>query len=148
MFSQKLRSFSFAVISLVLLSIFFFLLLNFLAHRPSVQKLLIETLSDATGYDIHTQKIRVNLWGGIGVSVRGLEAKSRQGPEKISASVLRVILNARHLLRGRIVPIKLHLYRTKIETALVEGNTPLNLHETFLQKGITGLWIPGLNPSP
>ncbi|MFH0845031.1 MAG: hypothetical protein V1930_06100 [Pseudomonadota bacterium] len=85
----------------------------------------------------------MNLWGGIGVSVRGLEAKSRQGPEKITASVLRIILNARQLLRGRVVPIKLYLYRAKIDTALADGNTPLNVHETFLQEGIKGLWIPG-----
>ncbi|MBW1888271.1 MAG: hypothetical protein JRI52_07980 [Deltaproteobacteria bacterium] len=85
MFLKKIRFFAVLTILLVLFFLSIVLLSNFLIHKPSVQNLLIKKISDATGFDIQTHKIDLNLWRGIGISVFGLEARSRRGPESVVA---------------------------------------------------------------
>jgi len=128
----------------VLLTISLLLFASFILQRPSFQKLVIERISDATGFDINTSEIDLNLWRGIGISVYGLEARSREGFEKVIASRVKISLDAGQLVRGRIVPARIYLYKPKIELDIPgefgvsgEGAAPITLNPRLF-------WIPGI----
>ena len=142
--TKKMRSIIVLPLLGVLLTISLLLFASYILQRPSFQKLVIERISDATGYDINTSEIDLSLWRGIGISVYGLEARSREGFEKVIASKVNISLNAGQLLRGRIVPARIYLYKPKIELdipeelgALREGASPFILNPLHF-------WIPGI----
>jgi hypothetical protein len=136
MFLKKIRSFTVLVILLVLLFISILALANALIQMPSVQKALIDRIAYAIGYDIRTGEIELDIWRGIGILIHDFDAKSRQNNNAFSASKVRIILDARELISGRIIPSSLYMYRPKIDLAVKD--------EFKLPAGSNGLGIKGL----
>lgn len=122
MFSGKIRTFAVPAVLLVLLFISILVLAHTLIHSRSVQDLLIHRVSDIIGVDIHARSIDLNLFGGIGIVIRGFEAKSGKGNGHIAAERVRIILDAGDLIRGRLTPTSLHLVQPEVE--LFFGNDP------------------------
>ena len=120
MFLKRLRPFIVIPGLLFLLFLSGLLWANSLIQKPSVQAYLVDRLSDITGYHIRTRKIELNLWRGVGVLVHGLEASIKDGPESITASRVRIILDPKQLLKRRIVPVSIYLYEPLIELAMVD----------------------------
>ena len=132
-------------ILLVLLFLSFFLLAGFLIQRPYVQKFLIKKFADATGYNIRTKKIDLNLWQGIGIYAHGLEASSRRGSESITASRVRIILDVGQLFKRRIIPVKIFLHEPRIELAIENIERSSRPWESLLQKALPAFFLfPGL----
>jgi hypothetical protein len=122
---KKIKSLTVLFILLILFFVSLLALANALVQTPRVQKILINRLSSATGYELTTGEIEVNLWGGIGVIVHDLVARSKYGPNSFQSSTVRVILNTRELIWGRIVPSSLHLVQPRIDIALENEAAPL-----------------------
>lgn len=118
MIPKKLKAFFLPALLLMLLAVASVLLANSLINRPSVQQYLLGQLAESTGFDLSTGKIDISLWGGIGISAHDLEAKSRFEPESITASQVKIFLDAKELIKGRIVPVKMSLLRPRIKMAL------------------------------
>ena len=76
-FPKKMRPYIILPVLVILLTIAAFLVTNSLITKPDVQRFIIERISDATGFDIRTGEIKLNLWRGIGIFVNELEAKSK-----------------------------------------------------------------------
>jgi len=147
MLSKKIKLFTVPALLLLLLFISVILLTNALIQRPYVQSFLIKTISDFSGYDIQTGEIELNLWRGIGIYVKDFKARSRRGYENISASRVRIILDAMELVKGRIKPVSLYLFQPKIEISLKDRSVPIELESDTepKRKGVPPLfWIPGL----
>jgi len=144
MFLKKIRFFAVLGILLVLIFLSMFLLSNFLIHKPSVQNLIIKKISDATGFDIQTHKIDLSLWRGIGISVLGLEARSKQGPGSVVASEVIITLDAGQLVKGEIVPVRLYLFEPKIELAMKDEPISTEPDKKQLVKVPPVYWIPGI----
>jgi len=144
MLPKKIRPFAVSAILLVLLFVSILLLTNALIQKPSVQNFFISQLSDAIGFQIRTRKIELSLWQGIGIAAYGLEARSRSGPERITASKVRIILDAGQLIKGVITPVSLHLFQPQIELTLRDGSRPIKPGQGVLKKGVPVFWIPGL----
>ncbi len=121
MLPKKLKSILFTTLFVFLLFVVFVLLVNFLIQKPSVQRYLIGHISEATGYDLHADKVEVVFWRGIGINAYDVEARSRIWPESIVASHVRIRLDVRELIRGRVVPSKIFLSQPKIELAIKKG---------------------------
>ena len=118
MISKKLKAILFPAVLLLLLVIASILLANSLIQKPSVQQYLLDQLVESTGFELRAGKIEISLWGGIGITAQDLEAKSRFEPESITASRITVFLDMRELIKGRIVPTRMSLFRPRIEMAL------------------------------
>ncbi|MFH1488224.1 MAG: AsmA-like C-terminal region-containing protein [Pseudomonadota bacterium] len=141
MLSKKIRPFVIPPLLLLLLGFALILFSNFLVQQPSVQAYLIERLSESIGVPIHTRKIDLSFWRGLGITVQGLKVESKEG--KVSAARARVVLDARALLRGQMMPVGLELskfaidWEGKAEDCLpLSGGGPLKAPPLF--------WIPGL----
>ncbi len=144
MFLKKIRSFIVPVILLTILFISILALVNVLIQMPSVQKALIDRISYSIGYDIRTGEIELYLWRGVGISIRDFDAKSRQGGNNFSATRVRIILDTRELMSGRIVPTSLDMYRPKIDIAVKDGFTLPTGSNRFGNKGLPFFWIQGM----
>ena len=141
---KKIRRFILLPLLGVLLTISLLILASFLVQRPSVQDYLIEKISDAIGYDITTGEIDLSLWRGIGISVYDLEAKSRQGFEKVNATRVKISLNAGQLLRGRIVPARMYLFQPWIELDILGEKGPSQAAKPPKTAPRGLFWIPGI----
>ena len=115
MLSKKLRVILFPIVLLLLLFAASILLLNSLVQDPSVQRYLLGQLSRATGFQIETGRIEISFGDGVGITAHNLQAGSRRGGDRITASRIRITLDTGGLLRGRITPSKIHLSRPLIE---------------------------------
>jgi len=144
MFIKKIRSFTVPIILLAILFISILALANALIQRPSVQKYLIDKVSHAIGYDIQTGEIELNLWGGIGILVHNFNASSRYDRNNFSASWVRIILDARELVSGRIVPSSLHLFKPKIDLATKDESHLSVGSKGFGAEGLPLFWIQGI----
>ncbi len=144
MLPKKLRPFLVLPILLVLLFLSLFLFANFLIQKPSFQDSLIKALASDSGLDIRTTKIEVNLWGGVGLLVHGLEARSRKGTESIVASKVRIILSKRDLVRGHIVPVSLSLIDPRIEAPWGYGRMGKGSGAVQWARAFPLIWIPSL----
>jgi len=121
MFRKKLRTILVPALLLFLLLVALILLLNSLIQNPSVQRYLLGELSKAIKYELSAGQIEISLWDGIGITAHNFKAKSRVGPENIAASRVRVTLNAGELIRGRVVPTRIFLFRPRVEFAFEKG---------------------------
>jgi len=139
-----MRAYIILPVLVILLTIGAFVVSNSLIRKPDVQRFIIERISDATGFDIRTGEIKLNLSRGIGIFVNDLEAKSREGSENIVASRVIIIFNARQLLKGSIVPSKLYLFEPKIELAMEEGQLSLKTEEGSSVEKLPPFRIPGI----
>ncbi|MFC1579951.1 AsmA-like C-terminal domain-containing protein [Thermodesulfobacteriota bacterium] len=144
MLSKKLRPFLVLPILLVLLFLSLFLFANHLIQKPSFQDSLIKALASDSGFDIRTTKIEVNLWGGVGLLVHGLEARSRKGTESLVASKVRIILSKGDLVRGHIVPLRLSLIDPRIEAPWGYGRTGEGSGAVQWARAFPLIWIPSL----
>ena len=115
MLSKTLKAVLKSALLLLLLSVAFVLLCNALIQRPSIQRYFLGHLSEFAGYEFSTGKIKISFWRGVTLSADNLEATSKTGPENIVASKIKVTLDARELLRERIVPTRVLLVRPSIE---------------------------------
>lgn len=109
--SKKLRPFIVLPTLLLLLFVSLVLFANSLIQKPSVQKALLDRLSEWTEYAISLDEIELYLWKGLGIRVYDIEARKKEGDERISASQAIIFLDAFQLLRGRVVPRSLHVER-------------------------------------
>ncbi|GAJ04032.1 unnamed protein product, partial [marine sediment metagenome] len=82
---------------------------------------LLGELSKAIKYELNTGDIEISLWDGIGITAHNFKARSRVGPESIAASRVRVTLDAGELIRGRVVPTRIFLFRPQVEFAFEKG---------------------------
>ncbi len=144
MSNKKLRSLLVLPLLLVLLCVSLFLFVNTLIQKPSFQDSLIKALASDSGLDIRTTKIEVNLWGGVGLLVHGLEARSRKGTESIVASKVRIFLSKRDLVKGNIVPVRLSLIDPRIEAPWGDDPTGERSGAVRWAKGIPLIWIPSI----
>lgn len=131
-------------VMVILLTIAAVLVSNSLIRKPDVQRFIIERISDATGFDIRTGDIKLNLWRGIGIFVNELEASSREGHENIVASRVIIIFDAVQLLKGSIVPSRLYLFEPKIELAIEDGQLSLKTEEGSSVEQLPPFRIPGI----
>jgi hypothetical protein len=144
MFLKKIRSLTIPVILLTLLFISILVLANALIQMPSIQKALIDRVSYTIGYDIRTREIELDLWRGIGILIHDFDAKSRHDSNSFSASRVRIILDVRELISGRIVPSSLEMYRPKIDLAVKDELKLPAGSSGFGIKGLSYLWIQGI----
>lgn len=144
MFIKKIRRIAKTTLLLVLLFFTVLLLLHFLILRPSVQDFLVKKLSDLTASTIRTAKIELNLWGGVGILVQGLEVGKQRGGGGIRAAKVRIILDAGDLMRGKIVPARMHMIRPVIELDFEKEKALLDPNKGPDVKGFPQFWIPGL----
>jgi len=141
--SKKLRPF--VVLPTLLFLLFFSLVLlaNSLIQKPSVHKAFLDSLSGLTGYKISADEIELYLWKGLGIRVHNFEAHQKEGFGRTSASQAIVFVDALQLLRGRIVPKKLHVERPIIDLAPSEDSGP---GEGRIEESLFSLVVlPGLD---
>ena len=121
MFRKKLRTILVPALLLFLLLVALILLLNSLIQNPSVQRYLLGELSKAIKYELSAGQIEISLWDGIRITAHNFKARSRVGTESIVASRVRVTLDAGELIRGRVVPTRISLFRPRVEFAFEKG---------------------------
>ena len=117
---------------------------NSFIRKPDVQRFIIERISDATGFDIHTKTIKLSLSHGIGIFIDGLEARAKEGSENIVASKMIIVLDAGQLLKGNIVPMRLYLFQPKIELAVEAGKLSLKTEQGLSEGTLPSFQIPGI----
>ena len=122
--TKKLRSIVVLPVLLVLLFVSFILLANSLIQKPSVQKRFLEGVSGLTGYQISAGKIELYLWKGMGIRVYDFKAYPKEGIGEIGASEAIVFVDVLQLLKGRIVPKRLHVERPVIDLVSSEEQAP------------------------
>ncbi len=135
MLPKRIRPFIVLPVLLALLFLSLVVFFSYSIQNPSVQRVLLKRFTEVTGYHVSSKKIEINLWGGLGLLAHELVAKKDKGQEGFTASKARIILDPSQLIRGRIVPISLHLTKPKI---------------TLIRKTDEGsapplFWIPGLH---
>ena len=128
----------------ILLTAAAFIISNSLISKPDVQRFIIARISDATGFEIHTDEIKLNLSRGIGIFVTGLKATSRDGSENIVASKVIIVLDAGQLIKGSIIPVRLYLFEPRIELALEAGKLSLKTEEGESEGVLPPFKIPGI----
>jgi len=121
MFRKKLRALLVPALLLFLLLVALILLLNSLIQNPSVQRYLLGEVSKVLKYDLRAGQIEISLWDGIGITAHNFKARSRVGPESIVASRVIVTLDAGELIKGRVVPTRIFLFRPRVEFVFEKG---------------------------
>ena len=124
--SGKLRPFVVLPTLLFLLFVSLVLLANSLVQKPSVQKAFLDRLSGLTGYEISLDDVEIYVWNGIGIRAHGFEAHQKEGFGTIHASETIFFLEALQLLRGRVVPKRLHVERPIIDLAPSDESKPFS----------------------
>jgi len=118
MFQKRIKSLLFPGILLLLLVSACVLYADFLLQRPSVQRFLVRKVSEAAGYDVKVESFRIYLWRGLKITAYGLSASARDRREHITASIARIGLDGKALLRGRLLPSSLDLDNPVISISL------------------------------
>ena len=98
------------------------LLLNTLIQKESVQSYLLEEISKFSEYELHSGRIELALWGGLGLRIRNLSVISPEGSEKITVSILNMKFDTGELLRGRFIPSEIQLIAPEIEWSGPDGS--------------------------
>ncbi|MFZ7113053.1 MAG: AsmA-like C-terminal domain-containing protein [Desulfatiglandales bacterium] len=117
---------------------------HLLIQRPSVQDFLLKRLSDVSDFTIQTERIELSLWRIVGIRVQGLEARSKQGTSGLRAANMRMVLHYRDLLRGQVVPARIHLDRPVFDLEHDPGAFVSGGDQEEDPKGLPHFWIPGL----
>ncbi|MBW1922774.1 MAG: AsmA-like C-terminal domain-containing protein [Deltaproteobacteria bacterium] len=129
---NKLRAYGLPFILLFLLAVSILLFFNDLIQRPAIQGFILDRASEALGFHIRAEALRLDVGNGLALKARGFRAWSRDGTEEVEAASLEIGLNGRELIRGRIVPTRFHLERPRV--LLNPGGPAL--------PGPSVLWIP------
>ena len=106
---------------LLLLAVASVLFLNNFLQNPSIRRYVLGEISSAIGHEVHTSKIQVNLWSGLGIGADDFEVRPGSGLQKITASKIAVSLDARKLIRGKVVPTRVFLLRPRVELVMEDG---------------------------
>ena len=149
MFAKKTKVVILSAFLLLFLFIGSVLLLNELIQRPSVQRYLLEQLSRAVNFEFQTRKMEITFWGGIGVTVHDVEARSLVGPERtLSAPKARITFDALELIQRRFIPRKVYLLRPRMGFAFdKDQKQPLStenrakLFKEVVLSGLSGLGL-------
>jgi len=144
MFLKKIRSFIKLVFLLFLLAGSAIILANALIQSSYIQKEILKGVSNAIGYDIQAKDIEINFWKGLSISINDLAARSRQGSENFTASSVRLTLDVKELLAGRIIPSSFYLFKPLIELPWEKGYDLQTDLKGFLPKKIPAFWFPGI----
>lgn len=144
MLPKKLKFILKTIIILILICTVFVLLANILVHNQSVQSYLLKQVGEYIGYEIRAKEIKASFSHGFGFSAHDLAAESLIRPEHFKASKLSVALSVKELIRGRIVPTMIFIYKPHIELSMKKGATSLKISEgpvlnKMLSKGMSGL---------
>jgi hypothetical protein len=131
---KKLRAALITFLILIFLCAALVLLVNTLVHNSSVQRYLLAELSKTTGYNHSARILRLNFRNGFGFSALDVVAESQTKPERIEASELSVALDFSELLKGRVVPSRIFVFRPQIEMAIVKGDGPLEVDDDSVFK--------------
>ncbi len=91
------------------------LLLHTLIEKQSVQAYLLKEISSSTGYALHSGRIDLALWRGLGLSVHDLSMRSPDGSGKMTVARLDLKLQVKELLKGRFVPSEIQLAAPRIQ---------------------------------
>jgi len=121
MFSNKLTAILLPALLLLTLFLAFFLSLNTFINTAFVRRPLLSHLSDAYNCELRTDRLELSLWEGIGIRAINVEARSREGSDNIVASKMKVELDIKALLSGRIVPTRIDLFEPVIELTVKTG---------------------------
>lgn len=145
MFIKEIRSFIKRTILLLLLVVTLVIFTNTLIQSPYIQSEILKRISNAIGYDIEAKDIEINLWKGVAISINDLSAGSRRGDKRFSASNLRLTLDCRQLLAGRIMPSSFYLTEPVIELPWEEEYSPSPDLKRFLPEKIPFFWFSGIH---
>lgn len=118
---RRLRSILFLLFLLVLLFTGAVFLVHFLFYQPSVQRYLLQQLSNRVGYHIHAEQIGLLFWKGVGIQAQNFRITTTEDAQALAASRVRITFSLRELVRGRIVPTDLALEEPEIELDLHGG---------------------------
>jgi hypothetical protein len=140
---KRLRPFVVLPTLLFLLFVSLVLFANSLIQKPSVQKAFLDRLSALTGYEISLDEIELHLWKGLGIKVYNFEARQKDGFGNIRASEAIVFVDALQLVRGRVVPKRLHVERPIIDFAPLEESD--RKEDKLEEKFLSFLILPGLD---
>jgi hypothetical protein len=141
--SKKLRPFVVLPILLLLLFVSLVLLANSLVQKPSVQGLLLDRLSELTGYKISLDGIELYVWKGFGIRAHDFQADQKQGFGRIRASQAIIFVDALQLVRGRVVPKRLHVERPIIDLAAPEDSS--GEEDKIEERLLSLVLLPGLD---
>ena len=112
---KKYSSFFSIILFLFLVAAAFILLLNPLLQKPVIHDYLLGTLSEATGYQLESGKIRIGFLEGFEISIDDIKTKSESGDEKFAALNVRIAISLRKLIKGQIAPTRIFLFKPRIE---------------------------------
>jgi hypothetical protein len=140
---KKLRPFIVLPALLFLLFVSLVLLANSLIQDPAAQKAFLDRLSRLTGYEISIDEVELYLWKGLGVRVYNFQAFQKNGFGSITASEATVFIDALQILRGHVVPKRLHVERPIIEVAPPEDSD--REESKFEERFLSFLALPGLD---
>ncbi|MBP1741052.1 MAG: hypothetical protein H6Q48_3345, partial [Deltaproteobacteria bacterium] len=140
---KKLRPFVVLPTLLFLFFVSLVLLANSLIQKPSVQKIFLDRLSRLTGYEISLDEIELYLWKGLGIKVYNFEAHQKDGLGRIRASEAIFFVDALQLLKGRVVPKRLHAERPIIDLAPPQESDRID--GKFEEKFLSLVILPGLD---
>ena len=143
-FFKRIRPLICPAILLVLLFISVLVLANVLIQRPSVQKYILNKVSESIDYDILAGEIELNFWRGIGILINDFEAKSRDGGETFTASSVLLILDIGELIKGRLAASSLQLFKPIIQLPLKTGAGQPGGGNIFDIKDISHIPIPDI----
>ncbi len=121
---------------LLLLAVASVLFLNNFLQNPSIRRYILSEISSAIGHEVHTSKIQVNLWGGLGIGADDFEVRPGSGIQRITASKIAVSLDARKLIKGKMVPTRVSLFSPRVELVMEDSG--------HISKGLKGLDFVGL----
>lgn len=109
MSQKRIRSLLFPGILLLVLICTCVLYAEFLLQRPSVQRFLVEKVSEAVGHDVEVKAFHIYLWKGLHITAHELSVSSKDRKQHIDTQTARIGLMWTALLRGNIIPRSLDL---------------------------------------
>lgn len=142
--SNKILSFVKILLLLILFIFSLVLLGNSLFQQTSVQRFLIKSLSDVSGWDIQIDSMELNFWHGLGIYIKDLSARSPGDKHTIHSSGARIILNAKGLFKGRIIPTDIYLLQPDITLSIEEISDSTGYKGQEPLGEIRNGWIPNI----
>ena len=136
MLSRKKRISLICILSLILFSVVLMTIPNLLVQYPSVRGFLLRKLSETTGYDLNSEKMKISIWDDIEIKVYDLVAKSTVSTETFVSPEVRISLDMEQLVKGIFVPATVFIDQPRFEVALENGLLPMKGGDDVLLKKI------------
>ena len=108
----------------------FFLGLNTLLREPRIHGFILGQISEVTGYVFEAGSLELGLEGGLGITAKDVKVSSKDRPETLAVSTVKISLELRELFRLKIIPSRLHLTGFRLDLGdyralLQPSETPL-----------------------